>query len=156
LRVLLLAESPPDPGDGERRFFYSPRLSHDNLYRGVAQALYGQRPDVDTRDKERVLELLREDGFWLIDAVEEPIDKKSSAARRAAIGAAAPRLAERCVELAPELGVIVCHAVVYEAVAPMLRASGVRVLHDHPLPFPLGNWRRQFVQGVRGSLAAAR
>ncbi len=33
LCVLLIAESPPDPGSGERRFFYSPALTIDNLYR---------------------------------------------------------------------------------------------------------------------------
>src|SRR2546422_2294554 len=32
LRYLLIAESPPDPGEGERRFFYSPALTIDNLY----------------------------------------------------------------------------------------------------------------------------
>ena len=32
LRVLLVAESPPDPGSGPRRFFYSPTLTIDNLY----------------------------------------------------------------------------------------------------------------------------
>jgi hypothetical protein len=41
VRVLLIGESPPDPGDGERRFFYAPTLSHDNLYRSVAEAIYG-------------------------------------------------------------------------------------------------------------------
>lgn len=44
--VLLVAESPPDPGDGKRRFFYSPELRADNLYRGVAQALYGERDEI--------------------------------------------------------------------------------------------------------------
>lgn len=41
LHALLVAESPPDPGSGERRFFYSPRLAADNLYRGVVEAVYG-------------------------------------------------------------------------------------------------------------------
>jgi len=85
LRILLVAESPPDPGDGERRFFYSPLLTYDNLYRGVAQAVYGERPDVNVRDKPRVLGLLRDDGFWLIDAVEHPINKTTRTLRRAAL-----------------------------------------------------------------------
>jgi hypothetical protein len=29
INVLLIAESPPDPGTGERRFFYAPTLSYD-------------------------------------------------------------------------------------------------------------------------------
>lgn len=34
-----------------------------------------------------------------------------------------------------------------------LRTAGVRVLHDDPLPFPLGNWRAHFVAGFRRCLA---
>ena len=52
---------------------------HDNLYRGVAEAIYGGRKEVDVRTKPRVLELLRADGFWLIDAVEMPINKATTA-----------------------------------------------------------------------------
>lgn len=151
LRILLIAESPPDPGDGERRFFYSPRLGHDNLYRGVAEAVYGQE-GVDLRDKRRVLDRLREDGFWLIDAVEEPVNKLPPARRRAAIRERVPSLVERVRGLAPERGVVICHSKVYELAAPSLRSAGVHVLHDAPLPFPLGNWRAKFVRGLRRAL----
>ena len=41
VEVLLVAESPPDPGPGARRFFYSPTLTADNLFRGVALAAFG-------------------------------------------------------------------------------------------------------------------
>jgi hypothetical protein len=152
LRVLLVAESPPDPGDGERRFFYSPELRADNLYRGVAQALYGEH-EIDILDKPAVLDRMRADGFWLIDAVDEPINKLGSAARARAIAAGVPRLAERCVELAPELGVIICHGKVYAAGARPLREAGVVLLHDKPLPFPLGNWRAAFISGFRQAVA---
>ncbi len=128
LRVLLVAESPPDPGDGERRFFYSPELRADNLYRGVAQALYGKHDEIDILDKPAVLDRIRADGFWLIDAVNEPINKLGSAARARAIAAGVPPLAKRCVELAPELGVIIRHGKVYAAGAQPLREAGVVVL----------------------------
>ena len=152
LRVLLVGESPPDPGSGIRRFFYAPELSYDNLYRGVAEAIYGLEPEFDVRAKAAVLGRLKADGFWLIDAVECPINKLPDKARRNAIAAAAPRLVERCQELAPERGVIVCHSLVYELVAPQLVAAAVPVLHNEPLPFPLGNWRAQFVSGARAAL----
>jgi hypothetical protein len=29
----------------------------------------------------------------------------------------------------------------------------VTVLHGHPLPFPIGNWRADFVAGLRRALA---
>ena len=48
VRYLLIAESPPAPGAGDRRFFYSPTLTIDNLYRSVAQGVYGEREDCGT------------------------------------------------------------------------------------------------------------
>jgi hypothetical protein len=55
LQVLLIGESPPDPGSGRRRFFYAPTLQIDNLYRGVGQALYGKDSDTDLTDKPAIL-----------------------------------------------------------------------------------------------------
>ncbi len=157
VRVLLIAESPPDPGSGDRRFFYSPVLTrNDNLYRGVAEAVYGERRDVDLRDKPAVLKRLKEDGLWLIDATEYPINKTTSTVRAREIAAAVPRLIERCLELAPEIGVIICHTKVYAAAARALREAGVTVLHTEPIPFPLGNWRAEFVSRFRRVLESAR
>lgn len=155
VRVLLIGESPPDPGTGERRFFYAPTLRHDNLYRGVAEAFYGAERGFDVRDKPEVLRRLQFDGVWLIDAVAYPVNMLGSAARRRAIAVAAPSLAKRAVELAPETGVLVCHGGVFAAAHPAIRSAGVRLLHDTPLPFPLGNWRSEFVAGARAALSAA-
>lgn len=155
LRVLLIGESPPDPGDRDRRFFYAPTLAkEDNLYRGVAKALY-EYEHIDIRDKPAVLTRLRDQGFWLIDAVDEPINKKTRPQRRRLIRAELADLVAACVELAPERGAIICHVLVYEVAAQPLRRAGVRLLHDQPLPFPIGNWRDDFAAGMRAALASA-
>jgi len=153
LNVLLVGESAPDPSGGARRFFYSPTLTIDNLYRSVAVALYGETPSFTVRDKPAVLARLREDGYWLIDAVDRPINKSSNAERAQAIRDSLPRLIARCLDLAPERGVIICHGGVYAVAAGPLREAGVRILHSEPLPFPLGNWRAKFVQMFREALA---
>jgi hypothetical protein len=155
IRLLLIGESPPDPGNAERRFFYSPKLSHDNLYRGVAAALYGTEQDFDASAKPRVLDRLRTDGVWLIDAVDHPIDKATPSARRGEIRDAVAGLVTRVRDLDPQIGVLICHSVVYEHTAPVLRAAGILVLHHRPIPFPLGNWRAQFVTDVRAALSRA-
>jgi hypothetical protein len=155
VRILLIGESPPDPGEGPRRFFYAPTLSHDNLYRGVAEAFYGEEPDFDIKDKVGALQRLCRDGVWLIDAVEEPIDKHTTSARRRAITEAAPSLARRAAALSPTVGALVCHGVVFASAVPALRAAGIPVLHDKPLPCPLGNWRVDFVTGARQALTSA-
>ncbi|WP_208029791.1 hypothetical protein [Rhabdothermincola sediminis] len=121
----------------------------------MVAALYGHEPGFDARSKKKLLDRLREDGVWLIDAVDEPIDKRSMSARRRAIGAGVHQLVERVKAIAPTTGVLICHGVVFDLVAPGLRAAGVRVLHDEALPFPLGNWRQQFVASARGALTRA-
>jgi len=104
LQVLLIGESPPDPGNGVRRFFYAPTLQIDNLYRGVAQGLYSDTPGVVLTDKPAVLRRLQADGFWLIDAVDRPINHLPPGPRRAGITAAVPQLVARCRELSPGAG----------------------------------------------------
>jgi hypothetical protein len=152
LEVLLVGESPPDSSGGETRFFYSPVLSrYDNLYRGVTQALYEEEPAVELHNKVATLKRLRSDGYWLIDATEAPINRSSTSARRRTLRTAVPSLVERCLEAGPRHGVIVCHSLVYEIAAPALLAAGLNLLHDAPLPFPLGNWRAQFIKGFRGA-----
>jgi hypothetical protein len=101
LEVLFVGESPPDPGANERRFFHAPTLRIDNLYCGVAQGLYGKHPKVDLTDKPAVLRRLQTDGFWLIDAVDQPVNHLPPGPRRAAITAAVPQLVTRYRAFAP-------------------------------------------------------
>jgi hypothetical protein len=155
IEILLIAESPPDPGSGKRRFFYSDTLTYDNLYRGVAEAAYGEEVEFDVNDKPKVLDRLRRDGFWLIDAVAYPVNKLPSGERRRAIRAAVPDLVRRCEGIRPRKGVIICHDKVFEGAAAELRRSGVTVLHGESLPFPLGNCRARFVAGFRAALRRA-
>jgi hypothetical protein len=61
-------------------------------------------------------------------------------------------LVTRCRELAPRRRIVICHRVVYQLAAPSLHDAGVRVLHDQPLPFPLENWRADFIAGLRQAL----
>lgn len=155
IRLLLIGESPPDPRDGPRRFFYSPTLSYDNLYRGVAEALYGGEDVFDVRDKVGTLARMKRSGVWLIDAVESPVNAVSMAERRQAVRSGRTQLVDKCCAIDPEVGVIICHAMVFRETQPQLAAAGVNVLHDTALPFPLGNTRRQFVEGARRALQAA-
>lgn len=157
VRVLLVAESPPDPGEGPLRFFYDSTLvtGGDNLYRGVAEAVYGNEPAVDVNDKVAVLRCLQRDGFWLIDAVQHSINKLKRPARRDAIRSAAPELVARIQTLAPTRGVVICHGGVFDEVAPLLPAEGVHLLHDAMLPFPMAGGRKPIIRGLRQALRPA-
>lgn len=85
VRLLLIGESAPDPGQAEMRFFYAPTLSaHDNLYRGVVLALYGRGPGSAGDPKQPWLERLQADGVFLIDLLPFPVNGLGSGERRAA------------------------------------------------------------------------
>ena len=155
VRLLLIGESPPDPRDGARRFFYAPTLTVDNLYRGVEEALYGGEVAFDVRDKTGALARMKRDGVWLIDAVQHPVNAESMADRRRAVRDGRDQLVAECAAVEPAVGVIVCHSMVFRELTPQLGAAGIRVLHDEALPFPLGNWRHAFVEGVRTALRDA-
>ncbi|HEX8083356.1 MAG TPA: hypothetical protein VF529_03640 [Solirubrobacteraceae bacterium] len=153
MRVLLVGESAPDPGDAEGRFFYAPRLSGaDNLFRSVVTAFYSESPGRDGDAKAPWLERLRRDGVFLIDLVPYPVNGLPERQRRAARRAHVADLTAAAAELAPA-GVIVCHTPTFELVAGPLTAAGVRVLHDNPIPFPIGTWRARFNADVREALA---
>jgi hypothetical protein len=155
IRILLIGESPPDPRSSERRFFYSPVLKADNLYRGVAMALYGRERGFDVTRKIDNLARMKLDGVWLVDAVNTPINLKAPAERKQAIRDGVPDLVKQVKKAAPSLGVIICHGLVYRECANALRAAQISVLHDEALPFPLGNTRARFVAGARHALARA-
>lgn len=155
VKLLLIGESVPDDGGDalKRRFFYSGQLTgNDNLFRAVVHALYDV-PHLDSRttSKSDWLARLQSDGVFLIDLVQYPIngsDKKKyrAAARRDSVAG--------CVEQATELnpdGVIVCHGPSFAVLQEPLRAAELPLLHDAPIPFPLGNWRADFVAKFRAA-----
>lgn len=153
VRLLLVGESAPDPEADERRFFYAPVLDRrDNLYRGVIEALYGERPGSAGDPKEPWLTRLRDDGVYLIDLVPFPVDKPQTKAHRRR---AHRDHAEDCVAMAATLdprGVIVCHTATFEATAPLFHAAGLPLLHEEPLPFPLYKGKAKFIEGARAAL----
>lgn len=124
IRYLLVAESPPDPGSGCRRFFYSPDLSqHDNLYRGVAQAVFGLEEDFDATRKVEVLQRLKAKGFWLIDAMRRPINKRRTLRDGRRSGTRSHLWSRRVSASRPASASSSVHSVVFDEVAPALREA---------------------------------
>ena len=152
IRILFTGESPPDPGDGDRRSFYSPLLNVDNLDQVVAETSYGPAHGFDVTAKVANLERTRSDGIWLIDSAAEPVNANTSAARRRAIrsNVHGPFTGRRTIPA--EVGVTISQGVIYAEVSRPLRDAGVAVLHKSSLPFPLGNTCAQFVARARRAL----
>ena len=149
VRLLLIGESAPDPGDGELRFFYAPTLSaHDNLFCGVIHALYDATALEPGTEKKPWLERLRADGVFLIDLVPHPINKGKKSLRRREWSQYADSCVAAALDLRPD-GVVVCLAGVFKVLETPLRRANLPLLHSRPIPFPVPWWRQQFVAGVR-------
>jgi hypothetical protein len=154
-QLLLIGESAPDPSGADLRFFYAPTLTgHDNLFRGVILSLYGQSPGHAGDPKRPWLEALREDGVYLIDLVPFPVNALSSRERKRALRDHAEERVAEAAALEPQ-AIAICHGPTFNALRPGLLEAGLPLIHQQPLPFPLGNWREQFASGLRAAVEDA-
>lgn len=154
--VLFVGESPPDPGASEKRFFYSPTLfPADNLFRGLMLALYNAGPSQLRASKPYWLNRFKEDGFWLEDLTDRPVNHLSDSDRRRARLDAVPDAIARIRTSHASIGVVVCHTPTFAALSKSLETGPGGLLHDRPIPFPLGNHRAQFVELVRQAVGGA-
>lgn len=148
VKLLMIAESAPADGGNasNRNFFYrSDRLGPDNLFRGVIAAMYGTSNQVLKQSGKRPwLERLRNDGFFLIDLASYPVNSLGSAERRQVLKGAVADCVARTRELEPT-GVVIVKTDLFPLLAVPLVEAGLSLLHDRPIPFPLGNTRAEFV-----------
>lgn len=151
IRLLLIGESAPDPRANQPRFFYAPTLTGaDNLFRGVVLALYEHRFPRGSAgiSKEPWLKRLMCDGIFLIDLVSFPVNRLNAAARARARRDGLEATVTTAKRLGPD-GIIVCHDPSHRVLAGPLRDAGLPLLHEEPIPFPLGNKRDEFATKVR-------
>lgn len=155
IRYLLVAESPPrDP----TRFFYFENVwKGDNLFLETMKVLY---PDQDFNAKSvrsrkaQFLRQFKEDGFFLLDAVELPVGKISQSQKVGRIREALPILLGRVKELlaAHDARVILISVPVYEALADVLRRNGLKVVNEEPINFPAQGHQRVYREQLKKAL----
>lgn len=147
VRVALVAESPPRADSG--RFFYFEHVDvGDSLFLELMKALY---PDArgDTKSvRWRKAEYLRRfcnDGFYLMDASQEPVAGASRGAKVRAIRAGLDQLQRDLTEIQhADLKVVLISAPVYEICCGPLRQAGFNVVNAEMIDFPGFGRQREF------------
>lgn len=168
IHLLLVAEAPPESPD---RFFYNPFVTrHDSLFLETSKVLLPQLWEGrDARAvpsvKRSASEHLRDLGVFLVDAVDERLPQEMSDAQCAKrIRANAPAKVSEIAALLQERGAIdavtvLVKGTVFSALAEPLRAYGIRVPQEGPIPFPASGGQRRFretlLQIVAGERLAA-
>lgn len=136
VEVLLVGESAPAGGT----FFYA---ANSNLFQATREAFeraLGPMPHGDD-----FLAKFAEMSFWLYDMVEEPVNRKPGRPRKHAVSAGVERLAALIRELEPDYVVGVKTSIE----GPVKRAASIAGFpagQVRILPFPLYQWREEYVR----------
>lgn len=136
VRLLIVAESPPDPLRSGRRYFYDGDLTrYDGLFREVVKVLF-RVDSLRSGPGAKILWLhaMRAAGVHLIDLAPAPVNALGKERAPALVSHVADCV-RRVQHLRPA-GVVLVKANVFDLLAGPLTEAGVPVLHEQPIPFP--------------------
>lgn len=138
IRVLLVGESRPSGGT----FFY---LANSRLFFATREAFIRARGSAP--GGEEFLSTLQRDGVWLYDLAPTPVNRLSGRPRRAEVEARTAGLAGLLRDANGPMVVTV-----KRSLEPVVRASmasaGLEPSNLMVLPFPLYQWREEYVGGL--------
>jgi hypothetical protein len=167
VRVLFIAEAPP-AFRFNRLFYFENLRNGDTLFLEMMKTLYGSAvgfiensfspgssaKGIRSRKPEFLAHFMR-DGYFLIDASEEPMpDRASSSQKLALLLAAVPRLIVRLKEFAIDKNtpIVLIGAVTYSACAQSLMNLGFNVINEAMIDHPARGGQMRFRQKLRRTL----
>jgi hypothetical protein len=161
IRLLFVAEAPPALKFG--RFFYFASLSNgDTLFLEMMKVLYpidagfveydhNRKPNFDAKrvrkSKEALLKQFKRDGFYLIDALEQPMpENASTTTKKQMIRSALPELRKKVLRLCTDgdAPVILIGSLTYSVCAEVIRKDGLRVLNEEMIDHPARGGQKLF------------
>lgn len=136
VRLLLVAESPPNCDGGDFRFFYAPEMKQDHLYRSVMEVVFSDfNPAV--KQKTLWLERFQEAGCYLVDATDTPVNFMDDRDRKRTLLEGLPaKLAELKALAGNGIPVVLIKKNVCEMLDGPLRVAGLNVVNRGVIPFP--------------------
>lgn len=170
VRLLFIAEAPP--AYESKRFFYFADLQQgDTLFLEMMKTLYplevgysGNRFENGFSSramrlrKAELLNRFMSDGYYLIDACEEPMPHSANTTLKTALmQGALPSLKVKVARLcgAETLGVLLIGVVTYDVCADTLRANGVNILNKAAINHPARGGQALFRAKLRAALDAS-
>lgn len=169
VQVLFIAESPPAFSLESKKsyFYFEENPGGDMLFATIVQAMFGITYLKKTGlRKTEVLRQFQTEGYWLIDAVERPINKidgrkTSDGERKLLMEMDQNRLFERIAALnadkqSNDMSIVLIKDLVYKCLAEPLRQTGYHVPQGGKIGFP--RWERDplTIAGIKSALANRR
>jgi len=145
IKCLLIAESPPRSED--KRFFYNPdQEKYDFLFKSVMEAIFPNFTNNYRKgQKHKYLQRFKERGFYLIDAIDIPINDRNQRERNKIIRENLKNKIKGIGELiSKDTPIILIKKNVFEILYPELKKRGFNVVHSEYIPFPSSGHQREF------------
>lgn len=155
IKYLLIAETPPK-SDSDRFFYFENVDRQDSLFLETMKLLYpDQAENINTKtireNKKYFLEKFKNDGFYLIDSLDTPFDKKYTSTQKVKL------IKNRQIELLnkikilcnQETKVILIAVPVYKANFWFLKDNGVNVLNIESINFPGSGGQKKFKEKMK-------
>jgi len=167
VRVLFIAEAPP-AFRFHRLFYFEDLRDGDTLFLEMMKTLYASAvgftkngfssgssaQGIRSRKSELLARFMRE-GYFLIDASEEPMpDRASSSQKLALLRASVPHLIVRLKQFAVDknTAIVLIGAVTYSACAQPLMNLGFNVINEAMIDHPARGGQSRFRQKLRWTL----
>ena len=162
IKILFVAEAAPD--SPERFFYYDNVQEHDWLYLALMRALYKETRtapvDYLRGHKSELLKRFQEDGYYVIDAINDPVAAGLSSSQRTTMvhGNADKKIAE-IKSLLSERGdsgtkIILIKATVFEGLYERLTEAALPVINDYIIPFPSSGQQQNFAERMQEALTS--
>lgn len=148
IKVIFVAEAPPDYSK-DRYFYFEKVKDKDSLFLEIMKVLYPGFNAKEMRIKKGLLlSKFKDDGYYLIDSVEEPfVMPCSSNSKKKQIEEKRSFLLQRLINLLgsnPEAKVILIAVPVYNALFDFLIKNNIPVINTTKLYFPGSGGQKQF------------
>jgi hypothetical protein len=139
IKILFIAEAPPK--ESSNRFFYYLDVKEgDSLFIETMKVLY-RKDFTNTKmvrlQKKMFLEKFKNDGYFLIDSTDNPMEQKSQSYKKRKIREALPTLKIKIRELIDsETRILLISKPVYDVCFIPLRSDGFNIINTEMIDFP--------------------
>jgi hypothetical protein len=150
IKYLLVAETPPK-FDSDRFFYFEKVDKQDSLFLETMKLLYpDETKHAETKTirkrKKEFLEKFRDDGFYLIDSLDRPFEKKLNTRQKVKlIRNGQTQLLKNIRELLSEVTQVILIAVpVFKANYDFLKEHGIQIINKEPVDFPGSGGQKKY------------
>ncbi len=159
IKILFIGESPPR--NKQSYFYFEDSKGSAPLFKAIIKAVFNEdyikKNDKDYRKKKMLLEKFKENGFFLIDACDTPINQYPSKKRKGIIKKNLPNLVKliKNLELGRDTKIILIQpkrTKAYELLHNELEKSGFCIANKEPIYFPRYHGDPNVVDKIKKSL----